>query len=157
MSLGKTVKKPIRPHIFRASPRFRVRLTIVAHLRFARPTGARPHAHRRVCVYCGTAHPGFHRRGVQLLECPSCRGDLYARPPRSYAEMEGLTSSVPRPSRLLAGLRSAIALVLAAREFVRLLWCASRGLRASRARSFSVRRGAAIRPAAPRTRDRSRS
>mgnify|MGYP000556951746 CR=1 FL=1 len=22
--------------------------------------------------------------------CPSCGGDLYARPPRSYAEMEGL-------------------------------------------------------------------
>ena len=129
----------------------------MAHPRFARPTGARFHAHRRVCVYCGAAHSAFHRQGVPLLECPSCRGDLYARPPRSYAEMEGLTSLALRPSRLLAGLRSSIALMLAAAEFVRLLWCASRGLRGPRARAYSVRSGAAARPAAPRTRNPSHS
>ena len=28
-----------------------------------------------------------------VFNCPSCKADLYARPPRSYAEMEGLIDS----------------------------------------------------------------
>lgn len=32
------------------------------------------------------------------VRCPKCNADLYARPPRSYAEMEGLVEVGPDPS-----------------------------------------------------------
>lgn len=32
----------------------------------------------------------------ELFVCPRCRGDLYARPPMSYAEMEGLVPGLRR-------------------------------------------------------------
>lgn len=45
------------------------------------------HARRR-CVGCGLAAEAIS--ATQLHECPRCGCDLLARPPRSYAEMEGL-------------------------------------------------------------------
>ncbi len=60
--------------------------------------------HTKVCPRCG-----YHGWEVQpaasdevradVFECPSCGGDLYARPPRSYAEMEGL-AELPGSQRL---------------------------------------------------------
>ncbi|GAB4516286.1 MAG: hypothetical protein Tsb0013_20890 [Phycisphaerales bacterium] len=73
---------------------------------------------RRRCVACGCEHPSFaapiERRPSW---CPSCGEDLYARPPRSYAEMEGLAQFPvrhhPRRSMLVFFERSiAIALGL---------------------------------------------
>ena len=45
----------------------------------------------RTCLSCGYDGPSLqgHRGKVTFL-CPCCGQDLYARPPRSYAEMEGL-------------------------------------------------------------------
>lgn len=49
------------------------------------------HHVRRRCLNCG-----FGGRSIQgaddcrRFRCPRCDADLYARPPRSYAEMEGL-------------------------------------------------------------------
>ncbi len=51
----------------------------------------------RMCPRCG--YDGAEMQGEagrQRYECPSCRGDLYTRPPRSYAEMEGLDVSSAR-------------------------------------------------------------
>ncbi|MCA9312282.1 MAG: hypothetical protein KDA21_13795 [Phycisphaerales bacterium] len=49
------------------------------------------------CGYHGRALQG--ERGLSVYQCPACDADLYARPPRSYAEMEGLLESdVPVPS-----------------------------------------------------------
>ena len=46
--------------------------------------------HRRLCLYCGFDGSQIQRRGEgAVFHCPACGGDLYARPPRSYAEMEG--------------------------------------------------------------------
>lgn len=57
--------------------------------------------HTKVCPRCGyhgweIQSPESGDRAAspaETFECPSCGGDLYARPPRSYAEMEGLTAS----------------------------------------------------------------
>ncbi|MHC4948327.1 MAG: hypothetical protein ACYTG1_08705 [Planctomycetota bacterium] len=43
---------------------------------------------RRQCVACG--YDGVLLRGGQVEYCPRCSCDLQERPPRSYAEMEGL-------------------------------------------------------------------
>lgn len=46
---------------------------------------------RRVCLSCGyDGHELQGERGDQTFSCPCCGGDLYARPPMSYAHMEGL-------------------------------------------------------------------
>ncbi len=35
-----------------------------------------------------------------VFRCPSCRGDLYSRPPRTYAELEGLDTELQgRPNK----------------------------------------------------------
>lgn len=47
------------------------------------------------CGFDGGALQSDHREGVWV--CPRCGSDLYARPPRSYAELEGLADSTPRP------------------------------------------------------------
>ncbi len=45
--------------------------------------------HRLVrCVQCGTRSDGLHATDAE--RCPRCGCDLQSRPPRSYAEMEGL-------------------------------------------------------------------
>lgn len=49
-----------------------------------------------MCLGCG-----FDGRGLQTghaepaWKCPRCGADLYSRPPRSYAEMEGLDDEGP--------------------------------------------------------------
>ena len=44
----------------------------------------------RHCVCCGYAGPELQGdTAVVHFQCPSCAADLYARPPRSYYEMEG--------------------------------------------------------------------
>jgi predicted RNA-binding Zn-ribbon protein involved in translation (DUF1610 family) len=51
---------------------------------------------RRMCLACG-----FNGRAIQNASretawlCPRCGTDLYARPPRSYAELEALSDSNP--------------------------------------------------------------
>jgi len=54
---------------------------------------------RKMCLGCGFdgAELQGHLAHVRY-QCPSCGHDLYARPPRSYAEMEGL-SPAPRQAR----------------------------------------------------------
>ncbi len=45
----------------------------------------------RTCLSCGYDGPSLQgRRGHVTVSCPCCGQDLYARPPLSYAEMEGL-------------------------------------------------------------------
>ena len=45
----------------------------------------------RCCLTCGYRGRELQgRRGQERLICPQCRQDLYVRPARSYAEMEGL-------------------------------------------------------------------
>lgn len=45
---------------------------------------------RRVCLCCGYRGPELQRTApVEVFLCPACGADLYARPPRSYADMEG--------------------------------------------------------------------
>lgn len=56
----------------------------------------------RMCPRCG--HDGRELQGeagLRLLSCPNCHGDMYSRPPRSYAEMEGLDAAA-RHSRIRA-------------------------------------------------------
>lgn len=51
---------------------------------------------RRTCLVCG--HQGRRLQGpagLTATRCPHCNADLYARPPRSYAEMEGLVDDSP--------------------------------------------------------------
>ncbi len=48
----------------------------------------------RHCVCCGYA--GVELQGdpaAHSYQCPSCAADLYARPPRSYYEMEGFADA----------------------------------------------------------------
>ncbi|MGQ0628372.1 MAG: hypothetical protein ACT4PL_09775 [Phycisphaerales bacterium] len=67
---------------------------------------------RRMCLSCGTrAHVLDHHESLAVFRCPSCGADLYARPPRSYAEMEGLTAHVPF-ARALARIFGPIAALL---------------------------------------------
>lgn len=53
----------------------------------AAPTLERRHLRRR-CVGCGLAAEAINAGSID--ECPRCGCDLSSRPPRSYAEMEGL-------------------------------------------------------------------
>lgn len=44
-----------------------------------------------MCVACGYDGPELQPDdAVLLVYCPRCDADLYERPPRSYAELEGL-------------------------------------------------------------------
>lgn len=46
---------------------------------------------RRRCLDCGFDGASLQQNGSRTVyECPSCGADLYARPARSYAELEGL-------------------------------------------------------------------
>ncbi len=46
--------------------------------------------HRRLCLACGYDGPALQgHRADTTYACPNCGEDLYARPARSYAEMEG--------------------------------------------------------------------
>lgn len=52
--------------------------------------------HRLVrCVRCG--HRSEELLAPDTEECPSCGCNLHARPPRSYAEMEGLDQAPALP------------------------------------------------------------
>jgi len=49
-----------------------------------------------MCLCCG--HTGPELQGTSassVLVCPACGEALYARPPRSYAELEGLAEEAP--------------------------------------------------------------
>lgn len=53
---------------------------------------------RRMCLSCGydgAVIQSDHRESGWL--CPHCHADLYARPPRSYADLEGLDDTVTSP------------------------------------------------------------
>ena len=67
----------------------------------APPILERRHLRRR-CVGCGLAAEAINAGSID--ECPRCGCDLSARPPRSYAEMEGLfeldAAEVPDPAAL---------------------------------------------------------
>ena len=55
-----------------------------------------------MCLSCG--YEGDELQGplsAIRYRCPSCQTDLYARPPRSYAQMEGL----PTRARIGEGVR----------------------------------------------------
>jgi predicted RNA-binding Zn-ribbon protein involved in translation (DUF1610 family) len=46
---------------------------------------------RKLCLACGYDGPALQGvRAETAYMCPNCGEDLYARPPRSYAELEGL-------------------------------------------------------------------
>ena len=60
------------------------------------PLLERRHTRRR-CVQCGLAADAIS--ATQVDECPRCGCDLRSRPPRSYAEMEGLNElDAPSPA-----------------------------------------------------------
>ncbi|MGE3109608.1 MAG: hypothetical protein AB7G11_12700 [Phycisphaerales bacterium] len=47
--------------------------------------------HARMCLSCGYQGRELQQRDeASAYSCPFCGADLYARPARSYAEMEGL-------------------------------------------------------------------
>lgn len=59
--------------------------------------------HRKRCLYCGEDGRAIQAAcRTAVFRCPRCMGDLYARPPRSYAELEGLA-----PERTPSELRPA--------------------------------------------------
>ncbi|MFG0274640.1 MAG: hypothetical protein ACF8QF_06255 [Phycisphaerales bacterium] len=46
---------------------------------------------QKMCLACGYGGPEVQGPlALVKYRCPSCQADLYARPPRSYAQMEGL-------------------------------------------------------------------
>lgn len=50
---------------------------------------------RKVCLDCGYRGRELQGlRGESTFICPRCLADLYSRPPRTYAEMEGLEEAV---------------------------------------------------------------
>lgn len=56
-----------------------------------RPVARPDRLRTRRCLSCGYAGPELQGdRGRITFRCPACAEDLYARPARSYAEMEGL-------------------------------------------------------------------
>ena len=67
------------------------------------PVLGRRHLRRR-CVQCGLAADAINATCGD--ECPRCGCDLSARPPRSYAEMEGLFDLPPDPVAEDARLRA---------------------------------------------------
>lgn len=68
--------------------------------RVGSPTAVR--LQRRMCLSCG-----FDGASIQSdsrehgWQCPRCNADLYARPPRSYAELEGLNEPETPPAAAL--------------------------------------------------------
>jgi hypothetical protein len=56
------------------------------------PALMRRHLRRR-CVQCGLSADAIP--ASQPMECPRCGCDLAERPPRSYAQMEGLDADAP--------------------------------------------------------------
>lgn len=54
--------------------------------------------HQRQCVACGYAGRFVERPGQ--THCPRCSCDFIERPPKSYAEMEGIDQLEPRAARL---------------------------------------------------------
>ncbi|MCL4220033.1 MAG: hypothetical protein KJZ65_01550 [Phycisphaerales bacterium] len=55
---------------------------------------------RRRCLRCGYDGPAVQDGSIEFL-CPHCGQDLYARPPRSYLELEGIRRAEPeRPHRV---------------------------------------------------------
>ncbi|USN99361.1 MAG: hypothetical protein H6810_01405 [Phycisphaeraceae bacterium] len=53
-------------------------------------------AHRRRCASCGFDGRALQGdRGRLVFDCPACGADLYARPPVTYAQMEGLPPAPP--------------------------------------------------------------
>lgn len=63
-----------------------------------------PWMHTRVCLRCGHDGPEMQVDIASApVACPRCGQDLWARPARSYAEMEGLSATVhPRTPAALA-------------------------------------------------------
>jgi hypothetical protein len=56
------------------------------------------HLHRRMCLSCGFDGRALQGEGQEgIWVCPKCGSDLYARPPRSYAELEALSDSNSTP------------------------------------------------------------
>ncbi len=55
---------------------------------------------QRCCLICGYDGPELQGDiGDETYRCPACDADLYARPPRSYAELEGFqTERRPDPA-----------------------------------------------------------
>ncbi len=57
----------------------------------SRPPASQAYLTDRCCLTCGFRGRELQgRRGQERLTCPQCRQDLYTRPARTYAEMEGL-------------------------------------------------------------------
>jgi len=54
---------------------------------------ASSHLHVRRCVACGSDDPSLE--DLRTDRCLCCGCDLIDRPPRSYAEMEGLPEDAP--------------------------------------------------------------
>lgn len=55
---------------------------------------------QRACLRCGYRGHELQRLDeTTTYRCPGCGQDLYARPPRSYAEMEGLPVALPPPEQ----------------------------------------------------------
>lgn len=53
---------------------------------------------QRVCLACGYRGPEVQQGyPADVFVCPSCGCDLYARPPRSYAEMEQIGAAPRMP------------------------------------------------------------
>ena len=48
---------------------------------------------------------GLNAQWLTTFECPSCGADLYARPPRSYAELEGFVETDERTTKMLSNSR----------------------------------------------------
>lgn len=57
----------------------------------------RSRLHRRQCVACG--YSGRFVDRANQPHCPRCSCDFAARPPKSYAEMEGLDEAEPATHR----------------------------------------------------------
>ena len=83
----------------------------------------------RRCLRCGHEGEELQRDGaMRVFDCPACGEDLYARPPRSYAEMEGLVTGASDGCADVAPARSTAA-PAAMGLLGRLLTCVRRVLR----------------------------
>jgi predicted RNA-binding Zn-ribbon protein involved in translation (DUF1610 family) len=53
---------------------------------------------RRRCLACGHAGRKLQgRHAERTFVCPACGADLYARPARAYADLEGFSAPPSRP------------------------------------------------------------
>lgn len=64
----------------------------------------------RMCLSCGYRGEELQSPIGDIVRCPECGEDLYSRPPRSYAELEGFADPedppavrTPGPVRTLLG------------------------------------------------------